>query len=512
MHSINRRKFLSTSAGLATASVADLSFLAPFSRAAAGDTRIEPEAVAFSPETDRLLELLRTTSREQCVPAFAREVKAGLSYQQFLTVLFLAALETGDPHQVAQVYGAHRIISDARVDERLLPLFWVLNRIKQEYEAGAAAKSVLKPFTGPLPKADQAASLFHEAMLKSDPVEAERAALALARDRGVRHVMHRLWGFAARNVGGTLGHTAIAHANSLRALEVMGWQHSEVALRYATRVLGRFKGDNTYAPNLERVKQTFTRLPVDWAGAENDAPATLELYKLLRTGKTDESCDLICSQLLSKRVKAGSVWDAISLAAADTIFRYKTGGGKIGAVQIHAITTTNALRYGFNLVDDNQTKLINLLQAAGVTSDFFVRHVAKEGNLRDMSLLDLKRSAGKPTSTIRDVFELLPFKARGYDQQHLDERAASDQACRLAFNLLEDTSNHAAFMRTALSFLCVKASLDPHDIKYPAAAFEDAYSVSAEWRPYLLASSVHALHGTKSSDTAVLVQVRDALN
>jgi hypothetical protein len=67
-------------------------------------------------------------------------------------------------------------------------------------------------------------------------------------------------------------------------------------------------------------------------------------------------------------------------------------------------------------------------------------------------------------------------------------------------------------MRTALSFLCVKASLDPHDIKYPAAAFEDAYSVSAEWRPYLLASSVHALHGTKSSDTAVLVQVRDALN
>ena len=54
--------------------------------------------------------------------------------------------------------------------------------------------------------------------------------------------------------------------------------------------------------------------------------------------------------------------------------------------------------------------------------------------------------------------------------------------------------------------------MDPHDIKFPVAIFEDAYSVSAEWRPYLLASSVHSLHGTKSADTAVLVQVRDALN
>lgn len=44
----------------------------------------------------------------------------------------------------------------------------------------------------------------------------------------------------------------------------------------------------------------------------------------------------------------------------------------------------------------------------------------------------------------------------------------------------------------ARSYLCIKASLDPHDIKYPAAAFEDASLASAEWRPYLLAASVHA--------------------
>jgi hypothetical protein len=81
----------------------------------------------------------------------------------------------------------------------------------------------------------------------------------------------------------------------------------------------------------------------------------------------------------------------------------------------------------------------------------------------------------------------------------------------MAFTLLSDHANERSFLRTARSLLCVKASLDPHDIKYPAAAFEDAALVSREWRPYLLASSVHALHGTKSEDTLVLVQAREAL-
>jgi hypothetical protein len=57
----------------------------------------------------------------------------------------------------------------------------------------------------------------------------------------------------------------------------------------------------------------------------------------------------------------------------------------------------------------------------------------------------------------------------------------------------------------------VKASLDPHDFKYPAAAFEDAFLASREWRPYLLASTVHALHGSKSDDSTVLAQARETL-
>lgn len=510
VNALNRRRFITASSVMASACAADLSFLAPLGRAAATSTQIRPGDFIFGPDTDRLLRLLRNTSREECVPAFIKEIKGGLSYGQFLVVLFLAAIENGDPHQVAQVYGAHRVSSDVPVEERLLPLFWILNRIKQEYETGMEAKSVARPFRGQLPAASQAKELFREALRNSDPQTAERAALALARDHGSRHLLYQLWEFAPRNVGDNLGHPAIALANSLRALDAMGWQHSDVALRYVTRYIGGYKGDKTYAPNLNRVERALPGLPPDWMSAAGEKDLTLTLYQILREGKFSDASDLICGELRSGKIKAGAAWDAIHLAAADSIFRHKTGGGALGA-HVHAVTTTNALRYGFDFANDPRMKLLSLLQAAGVVADFYVRHFARQGDLRDLSLLNLSNADGKPRGTLRNVFELLPFKARDHFEPKPGEREASDAACRLAFDLLQNERDQAAFMRTARSFLCVKATLDPHDVKFPVAIFEDAFSASPEWRPFLLASSVHALHGSKSADTPALAKVREAL-
>lgn len=510
MQGLSRRRFLTTSSLIAASCAGDLGFLVPLGHSAASDIAVKASEVIFGAETDRLLQLLRTTSREECVPTFVKEIRNGLSYRHFVTVLFLAAVENGDPHQMAQVYGAHRISSDARIEERLLPLFWVLNRIKQESEAGAPGNSAVKPFKGLLPDADRAAAILREALLKRDADNAERAALALARDHGPQNVMRRLWEFAPRNLGGNLGHPAIALANGFRTLDVMGWQHSEVGLRYVTRYIAGYEGDATYERNLERAKRTAAGLPTDWASGAGNKEATIALFKLLHEGKADQACELICAELVSKKMKAGAAWDAISLSAADSVFRHKIGGGMLGA-QIHAVTTTNALRYGFNLIDDPETKLINLLQAAGVICDFYVRHVSKEGNLRDMALLDLTTTNIGPAGPVRDLFETLPFKARDHFEPKPGERDASDQACRRAFTLLHDEQNQVAFMQTARSFLCVKASLDPHDIKFPAAIFEDAANVSTEWRRFILAASVHSLHGPKSPDTGVLVQVREAI-
>jgi hypothetical protein len=505
-----RRNFLgSSAAAAASGSLMDLHFLLPLSSATASDTTVDPDRVQFGPGLATLIRLIRTTPREKCVSVFIQELRAGLSYQDFLSALFLASLEAGDPHQVAQIYSAHRVSSEARTEERLLPLFWALDRVKSGYEQrnGEQPARVLK---GELPKADRAAGVLEGAMTNSDPDEAERAIVALARSQGSRQAMARLLEYGSRNVSGTLGHHPIFVANGWRTLDAMGWQHAEPVLRYTTRLLGRLKPDRTFTPNLQRVHKTVPDLPADWASNEHSREATLEVYKLLREESADATCDLICSQLSSGKVKAGTVWDAIHLVAADLVFRYKIGGVRIGGSLIHAVTSTNALRYGFDCAHENRVRLLMLLQGAAALRDAFIADAQKNGLLRNMNLLDLSNDISKRAINVADIFSMLPYKAKEYGEKEPKERQASDEACRLSFALLSDSKQVRTFQQTARTFLCTKASLDPHDFKYPAAAFEDAAQVHPEWRSYLLAASVHALHGSKSHDTPVLVEARKA--
>jgi hypothetical protein len=301
-------------------------------------------------------------------------------------------------------------------------------------------------------------------------------------------------------------------ANTWRTLEALGWQHAEQVLRYLARTLPRHAADRTFEPNRERVSKTLHGLPADWAINEPDRGATLEVFHLLRQGKTDAVCDLVCEQLASGRVKAGAVWDAIHLVAADLLFRYSTGGVAIGGYLIHAVTSTNALRCGFDCSDDDRVRLLMLLQAAGGLGDQFVLPNERDGQLRRINLLDLKADDTKASAGIADVFAGLPDKTRDPAPEDAQAyRKVSDAACKMGFGLLQTPANQETFRRAARSLLCVKATRDPHDLKYPVAAFEDSALANPEWRPYLLASSVHALHGTASADSTALVQARKAL-
>src|SRR5277367_3844141 len=112
MRDSNRRGFLATSAAAAAVPLLpDLGFLAPVSRAAAADTRIDPNQVRHGPSIGLLIQ---TTPRDKCVAVFIEQLQAGLSYQDLLSALLLATIEHGDPHQVLGVYSAHRVSSEAR--------------------------------------------------------------------------------------------------------------------------------------------------------------------------------------------------------------------------------------------------------------------------------------------------------------------------------------------------------------------------------------------------------------
>lgn len=184
----------------------------------------------------------------------------------------------------------------------------------------------------------------------------------------------------------------------------------------------------------------------------------------------------------------------------------------IGGNLVHAVTSTNALRFGFDLRQDDRTRFLCLLQAAGATADYFVGSTMRDGRLRDMHLIDdLDAVAEQEPVAYEEIFSTLPVKGDSRGEEHPDERLASDRASGLVFANIRAMGGADEFERAASGYLVSKAYEDPHDIKFPMAAFEDASKVNGEWRPYLLAASVHALHGSQSPDNPILLQARASL-
>ena len=256
MRDSNRRGFLATSAAAAAVPLLpDLGFLAQVSRAAATDTRIDPNQVRHSPSIGQLIKLIQTTPRDKCVPVFIEQLQAGLSYQDLLSALLLATIEHGDPHQVLGVYSAHRVSSESRIEERLLPLFWALDRIVSGFQGGDASLSEGSPEICRRPARRGQSSG------KPWPSWTRRGRSVRLSCSDVPRAIGGRCPFSGNvapgEFAGSLGHHPIMVANTWRTLEALGWQHAEQVLRYLARALSRHKADSTYEPNQERAAKPW---------------------------------------------------------------------------------------------------------------------------------------------------------------------------------------------------------------------------------------------------------------
>lgn len=505
---ISKRQFLGQSACVTGLLASEQSVFKSFDQACAAD--IKDKAWWQDLTVEDLAKRIQSTPRESCVEFMIGQLNRGLSYQTFLSALFLEASKTHDLHQMAQVYAAHRVSIHMSKGEQWLPLFWALDRIKQGQEHMGDTKTASRGnqvFTG----LDQARTAFKEAMESDDKERAEHAAIALSRLQGPRRTMQQLWKYSGQNLAGTLGHFPIGVANATRMLDFIGWHHAEPALRYLAGEMGRFSPDDAWETNKELTLKIQNKLPTNWAGSASNREITLELYKQLRSGDAKSACDAIASALLHGHARAGNVWDAIRLAGADLLFRYRTGGSTIGGALIHVVTSASAVRFGFDHQEDSEVRLSNLLQSAACTCEAFVGQALKDGEIRNMNLLNDLHKHPDSTATLSDVFQLLPKKGSYHDQKDPSERHKSDRACQMVFGLMSEPQNQTGFMQHARTWLCQKATDDPHDFKYPIAAFEEVQNASPEWRPYLLASTVHALHGPSSDDAKVLQDAKRLL-
>lgn len=511
----NRRRFLQTTAGTASLCIADLWLLSGLAEVGAEPP---PEKVRFGPDLEPLVRLIEETPREKCVQVFVAELQRGLPYERFLAAsLFASIRKMHSHHEVYKIHSVHQVSKNVRPEERLLPLFWGLNGYKQRQED--FPWTAMTELRGPLPAAEKAAGEFQEAIQRGEQDRAELAIVAMGRGQGAKPTLEQLWQYGCRN-GSSGGHMAIALSNCFRALETIGWQEAEPALRFVVQdwfSLGYVKPDNYYQLNQARVDEQLKHLPADWAGERGDQAATLELLVLIREGRPEQACALAIEQL-RRGVQAQALWDAIHLATAELLVRHKDGWG-LASRPLHSNTSTNAMHYAFRTATVPATRLLVLLQAVAWATDKTGGDLAG-GNLRDLSITALQSIELPPSSedAVVEIFAQVPERHYRWDaKEHkamltYGRRADADEACRKVFSLAKERPNAVPlFVQTAHSWLCRKANNDTHEYKFLAAILENAGWVSAEWRPHLLAASIHYFHGNQSPDNPVIQQAREAL-
>jgi hypothetical protein len=508
-----RRRFLQTVAGAASLGLPNLPLLGEL---AAFGAEPPPATTRFGPDLEPVVRLIEDTPRDKCVAVFLDQLRRGLPYRRFLAAVFFAGVRRQrSHHDVYKIHSVHQVSMDARPEERLLPLFWALHGYKKHQED--FPRPLLTELKGALPAPEKAGAELADAMDRFDADRAERALVALARNQGARQTMEQLWVYGLRNLGAG-GHAAILVANCFRALETVGWQEAQQALRFVVQdlyLLNAEKPDQYWASNTARADRHLDKLPPTWTAGKADAGATRELFALLREGKAEPACALAVNQLL-RGVGGQALWDAVHLATAELMVRHKSGWG-LASRPLHANTSTNALHYAFRTCTAPRTRLLSLLQAVAWAAG---RTGGDLADLRDVKITELP-AASVPAGAeeaVADVFALLPSRTYRWDAEGkkavlgYGKREGADEACRKAFVLASERPEVVPlFLQAAHSWLCRKASDDAHEYKFLAAILEDAACVSPAWRPHLLAASVHYFHGKQTPDNPVMQQVQEAL-
>jgi hypothetical protein len=518
MHT-TRRWFLQTMAGTASLGLADVTALRHLGAFAAEEPAPGSDKVRFGPDIEPLVRLIEETPRAQCVPVLIEQLRLGLPYRRFLAGVFFAGIRRlNSNHDVYKIQPVHQVSMDVRPEERLLPLFWAVDGFKQRQED--FPNPPLTELKGPLPSAEQAAAELANAIERADLDAAERALVVQARHMGARQTMEQLWLFGCRN-GGLGGHAAIVVSSCFRALEAIGWQHAEPVLRFVMRDVyslgGQGKPDRYFLPNVASVDRHLDKLPTGWAAGNGDRAATTELFGLLRVGKADQACEQAIQQLLSG-IEAQAIWDAVHLAAAELMVRHSSGWG-VASRPLHSNTSASALHYAFRTSNSARTRLLVLLQAVAWMGDKTNSELGDK-SLRDIQVTELPRVTLPAASeeAVAEVFSLLPPRHYHWDAKAkaavttYGNRADADEACRKVFVLAKERPEAVPlYVQAAQSWMCQKATGDAHDYKFLAAILEDAQWVSPEWRPHLLAASVHFFHGKQSLDHPVVQQARESL-
>ena len=469
--------------------------------------QLTPDILRFQPEMEPLVALIESTPRQRCAEMVVSQLRRGVSYRQLMGALFLAGVRNVNPrppgfalHCVFIIHSAHLIAMEAPEDVRLLPLFHALDHFKTSQERDAREKAgdyTMRALTARPPDGPRALSEFTAGMEAWDSGRAEPAAAGLARSIGPADAFELMWQYGARDYR-NIGHKAIFVANASRTLAAMGWQYAEPVLRSMVlglldfgrerEVNGYAFDDQCYPANRKRAQDTFGRLPPAWSAAEG-GPATRDILQTIRTATPDEASADVAGRLLKGQTSAGAIWDAVHLSAGELMMRAR---GPSAIAGIHAVTSANALHHAWLASENQSTRFLLLLQAAGWMVQFLKYSESREKDLRKVWITDMEPSA-EPT-TAEAIFD----------------SPGTDAAAAGLMRLAGDAEARQRFLATALRYTAARSD-EVHYYKVMAAMIEDLRLVSPPWQPYLLAAMPFYMKGAKAKETDAIMRAREAM-
>lgn len=459
------------------------------------EVQMPSEGIRMDQATSRLVGLIDECPREKCQELLVSQLRRGIPYRQLLAAVFLYAGLRDGHHSVYLVHSAHQLSLDLSADDRMLPLFWAVDVAKEHF--GRSGRSQVKPMKGPLPTAGAADAEFTAAMESMDREKAEHAIIAICRSQGPKQAYAKFLPYAGRD-NFFIGHIPIGIVNAGRTLGTIGWQHAEPTLRYIVRDMYREDHDleeQPYPHNLERVEKTHDRLPIDWASHDANRQRTIELLGVMKKGRWWNSNDWIAEHLIDGSIKAGTVWDAVHLLAAELMLLIERGGS-MGSRALHSNTAANALHHVFVTSLDSRTRYLTMLQALSWVTEFMLDARSRDGIRKgDIATMQPVELTGDADDTIGELLDALPHRAF---LERTDDRTGQLKAAELTFALTQSQKGAVEFIKASQHGMARRLTLNAHEMKYPIAMFEEYSRVSPAWRPHLLAATSVFLQGSNS--------------
>lgn len=460
--------------------------------------------VQLRPEIEPLVRLIEQTSRDRLMEEIGSRIKQGLSYREVLSALLLAGVRNVEPrpavgfkfHAVLVVNSAHLASLASPDADRWLPILWALDEFKSSQARDVTEGNWTMPpvADSEIPSADRVRDVFHQSMTSWDEGQADVAAAGLARYLGAAEVLDLFAAYAARDFR-SIGHKGIYLANAWRTLQTTGWEHAEPVLRsLAYAILNHHGEPNPSTSDLSPDRSWKTnselilRIRSGWESGRTDDGAALELLALLRTGTAEEAATAVVG-LLNQGISPQSVYDGLHLASGELLMR------QTGIVSLHAMTTTNALRFLFDNVASSETRQRLLLQNAAFLPQF--REAMKgRGSVGEASITAIGGHDNPAAESLEAIFDNIGRQP--------------ETAARQVWSFLSSGADASTFMNAARRLIFLKGN-DSHDYKFSSAVLEDFGRISPSLRNSFLAAGTYYLKGTSADDNKLVARIRAAL-